>query len=68
MKISKEVKTGILVVVTIGIFVYGFNFLKGKDIFSSREIYYAIYPNISGIGEGNPVQVNGFKVGRIKKV
>jgi phospholipid/cholesterol/gamma-HCH transport system substrate-binding protein len=68
MKISKEVKTGILVVVTIGIFVYGFNFLKGKDIFSSREIYYAVYPNISGIVEANPVQINGFKVGRIKKI
>ena len=68
MKVSKEVKTGILVAVTIGIFVYGFNFLKGKDIFSSREIYYAIYPQISGIVEANPVQVNGFKVGRIKKI
>lgn len=68
MQLSKEVKTGILVVITIAIFVYGFNFLKGKDIFSSREIYYAIYPNISGIVESNPVQVNGFKVGRIKKI
>jgi len=68
MKLSKEVKTGILVVVTIAIFVYGFNFLKGKDIFSSREIYYAVYPQISGIVESNPVQVNGFKVGRIKKI
>ena len=68
MKLSKEIKTGILVVVTIAIFVYGFNFLKGKDIFSSREIYYAIYPQISGIVEANPVQVNGFKVGRIKKI
>ena len=68
MKISKELKTGILVVITIGLFVYGFNFLKGKDLFSSREIYYAVYPNISGIGEGNPVQVNGFKIGRVKKI
>jgi len=68
MKLTKEIKTGILVVVTIFIFVYGFNFLKGKDIFSSREIYYAVYPQISGIVEANPVQLNGFKVGRVKKI
>jgi phospholipid/cholesterol/gamma-HCH transport system substrate-binding protein len=68
MKLSKEIKTGILVVITIAIFVYGFNFLKGKDIFSSRVIYYAVYPQISGIVEADPVQVNGFKVGRIKKI
>ena len=68
MKVSKEIKTGILVVITIAIFVYGFNFLKGTDIFSTRDTYYAIYPQISGIVEANPVQVNGFKVGRIKKI
>jgi phospholipid/cholesterol/gamma-HCH transport system substrate-binding protein len=68
MKISKEIKTGILVVVTIVIFIYGFNFLKGKNIFSSREIYYAVYPQISGVVEANPVQINGYKVGSVKKI
>ena len=68
MKISKEIKTGVLVVITIGVAVYGFNSLKGKDIFSSRDIYYSVYSQVSGLVESNPVQVNGFKVGRIKKI
>lgn len=68
MKISKEIKTGILVIASIALFVYGFNFLKGKDIFSNRDIYYAVYPQVSGLVESNPVQVSGFKVGRIKKI
>ena len=68
MKLSREVKTGILVVVAIAIFVYGFNFLKGKNIFSKQDTYYAIYPQVSGIVEANPVQVNGFKVGRVNKI
>lgn len=68
MKLSKEIKTGILVIITIALFVYGFNFLKGKDIFSSRDIYYAVYPQVGGIVESNPVQINGFKIGRIKKI
>ncbi len=68
MKVSKEVKTGILVVASIALFIYGFNFLKGKDIFSSRRIYYAVYPEVAGIVEANPVQLNGFKVGRVKEI
>ena len=65
MKISKELKTGVLVVAAISIFIYGFNFLKGKDIFSKRRIFYAVYPEVAGLVESNPVQMNGFKVGRV---
>ena len=68
MKLSKEIKTGILVVVAISVFVYGFNFLKGKNFFSERRIFYAVYPEIAGIVEANPVQLNGFKVGRVKDI
>jgi phospholipid/cholesterol/gamma-HCH transport system substrate-binding protein len=68
MKISRELKTGIVAVIAIAIFVYGFNFLKGKNIFSKQDTYYAIYPQVSGIVEANPVQVNGFKVGRVNKI
>lgn len=68
MKISREVKTGILVVAAIGLFIYGFNFLKGKDIFSGRRVFYAIYPEVAGLVEANPVQYNGLKVGRVKSV
>lgn len=68
MKISKEIKTGILVVIAIAIFIYGFNFLKGKDIFSNQRMYYAIYPEVAGLVEANPVQMNGLKIGRIKSI
>jgi len=68
MKISKEIKTGIVVIASIALFVYGFNFLKGKDIFSSRNLYYAIYSEVGGLVEANPVQLNGFKIGRVKEI
>ncbi len=68
MKISREIKTGILVVIAIALFIYGFNFLKGKDIFSSRRIFYAIYPEVAGLVESNPVEMNGLKVGRVKDI
>ncbi|MBI3501202.1 MAG: MCE family protein [Bacteroidetes bacterium] len=68
MKISKEIKTGVLVVIAIALFIYGFNFLKGKDIFSKRKIYYAVYPEVAGLVEANPIQFSGFKVGRVKDI
>jgi phospholipid/cholesterol/gamma-HCH transport system substrate-binding protein len=68
LKVSKEVKVGILVTVAIGLFIYGFNLLKGKNLFSSERKFYAVYQNIQGLVEANPVQVNGFKVGQVRKI
>lgn len=68
MKISKEVKIGILVILAIGTFIYGFNFLKGRDLFSSQTDFYAVYKNIDGLVEANPIQINGFKIGRVKHI
>lgn len=68
MKYKKEIKTGVVVVCAIALFVYGFNFLKGRDIFSSDKDLYAIYTNIDGLTSNNTVQVNGFKVGTVRDV
>lgn len=65
---SKEVKVGILVTVAIGLFIYGFNFLKGKNLFSTERKFYAVYQNIQGLVEANPIQVNGFKVGQVRRI
>lgn len=68
MKISKEVKIGILVTAALALLIYGFNFLKGRDLFSNNQKFYAIYSDIDGLIEANPVQVNGFQVGRVDKI
>lgn len=67
MKISKEVKIGIVVVSAIAMFVFGYNFLKGRNIFSAHRVYYAVYDNINGLQESNPVVLNGFQVGQVLK-
>lgn len=68
MKISKELKVGVLVTVAIGLLIYGFNFLKGKNLFSTERKFYAIYQNINGLVEANAVSINGFKVGQVRKI
>ncbi len=68
MKISKEFKIGIVVTSAIGLFIWGFNFLKGRDLFSHKFELYAVYPKIDGLIEANPLLVNGFKIGQVNNI
>ncbi len=68
MKITKEFKIGIVVTASIGLSIWGFNFLKGKDLFSHKFELYAVYPKIDGLIEANPLLINGYKVGQINKI
>jgi phospholipid/cholesterol/gamma-HCH transport system substrate-binding protein len=65
VKIRKEVKVGIVTSLAIACFIYGFNFLKGKNLFSSQRKFYAVYNDIDGLVEANPLMINGFKVGLV---
>jgi len=68
VKISKELKIGIVVTLAIGLFIWGFNFLKGFNLFSNNYELYAVYPKIDGLIEANPLMINGYKVGQINKI
>ncbi|QJW88248.1 MCE family protein [Spirosoma taeanense] len=68
MKISQEVKVGLLAVVTLLMLYFGFNFLKGSDFFSSTNKYKVIYDSIDGLTASNPVRINGLSVGRVDKI
>jgi len=68
MNLSKEVKVGFLVTMTLVTCYLGFNFLKGKEIFPTTRTYYALYENAKGLNTANEVMLNGFKVGRIQNL
>jgi phospholipid/cholesterol/gamma-HCH transport system substrate-binding protein len=68
VKISKEIKTGIVVVVAVALAVYGINFLRGTDLFKKDFTLYALYTKADGVIEANPVLVNGYRVGQVHKL
>ncbi len=68
MKISKEFIIGFVVTVALVLLYWGFNFLKGKDIFSNELVYYSIYKDVSGLERSNPVLINGLEVGRVRNM
>lgn len=68
MKISKEVKVGILGIIGLVLLYYGFNFLKGSDIFSSTKDYHLTFKDVMGLEVSNTVTYNGVVVGRVSSV
>lgn len=68
VKLSKEAKVGILVTGAIAALLWGMNYLKGVDVFSGQNKYYAIYSQVDGLTSSSAVILNGVKIGQIQKV
>jgi len=66
MKIKREYKTAIIVVLAVMLAIWGFNYLKGKDILSSYQTYYAITNNVEGVVKSTPVTLKGIQIGNVK--
>lgn len=68
MKITNETKVGILAAVAITILVLGYSFLKGNNVFSSENEFYARYSSVEGLTVSKPVLVNGYQIGRVSQL
>ncbi len=68
MKISNETKVGALTVIAVIMLILGYNYLKGNELFSTTNTYYAIYDNVDGLTPSNAVMLQGLKVGQVRKV
>lgn len=68
MKISNESKVGVLAAVGIAVLFIGFNYLKGINIFNKGTDYLAEYSSSGGLSNGDPVQIDGFQIGRVSSV
>lgn len=66
MKLSKEFKIGLIVIISLALLYWGFNFLKGEDIFSNERVFIALYKDVGGLDKANPVTVNGLTVGHVR--
>lgn len=65
---TREVRVGLMVVIAIFVLYFGLNFLKGIDVFSPVNEYYATYENVDGLVPSSPVLIKGFKVGQVEEV
>jgi phospholipid/cholesterol/gamma-HCH transport system substrate-binding protein len=68
MRVSKEFKVGLLVVLGLLLLFIGVNFLKGGALWGENREFYAVFDNSSGLQPSNEVQLNGVKVGQVTSV
>ena len=68
MKISRELKTGVLIITCIAIFIFGFNYLKGTSLLNNDKIVKATYSDVEGLVIGANVTISGMNVGKVKNI
>jgi len=65
---SKELKIGIISLITIAVMIGGFQYLKGKNPFSKVYTFDVILPDVEGLDVASDVTVNGLSVGAISGI
>ncbi|ESU28194.1 hypothetical protein FLJC2902T_15390 [Flavobacterium limnosediminis JC2902] len=68
MKITREVKTAVLVIGSILLFFWGYSFLKGKNLFDTTRKFYVVYDNVEGLAPSAAVTINGLTVGKVNTI
>ncbi|MGJ8665935.1 MAG: MlaD family protein [Patiriisocius sp.] len=68
MRLSREVKTGILAIGAILLFIFGYSYLKGTNLLEKTRTFYVKYDNVEGLALGAPVTVNGLVIGKVTDI
>lgn len=68
MKLTREIKTAIIVITAILLFIWGYSFLKGSDLFTEYKTYYVEYENVEGVIPSSNVTLNGLVIGKVTSI
>jgi phospholipid/cholesterol/gamma-HCH transport system substrate-binding protein len=68
LNLSREIKTAILILGCILIFIFGFSYLKGTSLLNNEKTLHALYDDIEGLVVGANVTISGLNVGKVKKI
>lgn len=55
-------------IASILLFIWGYSFLKGRDLLTSYKTFYVHYDNVEGLGVSAPVTINGLVVGKVNGI
>jgi phospholipid/cholesterol/gamma-HCH transport system substrate-binding protein len=67
LKVSNEVKVGLLTTIAIVMLVLGYNLMRGKNIFSREDVFYVRYNDAGRIAPAGHVFYKGMNVGHVLK-
>ena len=68
MKIRRETQLGILAFLVIAMSIWGYTFMKGKNILKKSKTVYVKYDSVDQLEKANSIFVKGFKVGSVNNI
>ncbi len=68
MKLTREIKTAILVISSILLFIWGYSFLKGQNLFNSHKLLFVKYDNVEGLATSAPITISGKVIGKVNTI
>ncbi|HKX85727.1 MAG TPA: MlaD family protein [Flavobacterium sp.] len=68
MKLTREIKTAVLVIASLLLFIWGYSFLKGSNLFNNHKKLFVEYENIEGLVPAAPVTINGKIIGKVSSI
>lgn len=67
LRYSREATVGLIVLVAIGVFVFGTMWLSGRSV-GSANVVRIQFDNVSGLKRASPVRVSGVNVGKVERI
>jgi phospholipid/cholesterol/gamma-HCH transport system substrate-binding protein len=68
VRISREIKTAVIGIGGILLFILGYSYLKSSSLFENNKTLYVVYSHVGGLQPGTAVSINGFTVGKVNSV
>lgn len=68
MENKNEILVGALTIIGIALFILGFKFLQGDNIFSRSKYIYIVADRVPGITASSPVLENDVQIGRVNDI
>lgn len=65
IKLSNEVKIGLMVLIAIIIAFIGIRIMRDQSLFKKSTLLYTKFGNVSGLSRGDVILIKGFKVGTV---
>ncbi|MDX1477952.1 MAG: MlaD family protein [Saprospiraceae bacterium] len=65
---SYEVRIGLLATICIAIAIWGYKFMKGKNILNASNNYYVEYRDVDELAATSPVMIRGMRVGTVEEI
>ena len=65
---SRELRIGIIAIITLAVMIWGYQFLKGKNLFKKGYNFEVVFKNVEGLDVASPVEINGLVVGAVSSI